>query len=323
MRHVEVNGVRLSRIGVGCWQFGSSDWGYGQGYESTAVAIVRRALELGVTLIDTAELYARGASEAIVGRALEGRREGAFVATKLWPVLPTATRTYEHGRLSAMRLGVDVIDLYQLHFPNPVVPLRQTMDGMRRLQDEGIVRHVGVSNYNADWWRRAEAALGRPVLSNQVQYSLARRRPERAVVPYAQGHDRLVIAYSPLAQGLLGGRYDVDHRPTNPARRQNPLFLTENLQRADPLIRSLRDVAAAHDATPAQVALAWLLRRPNVVAIPGASSVEQLEHNVAAADLDLSDEDDDRLTAASDVFEPLGGPAVVPRLIRARFSRAA
>jgi aryl-alcohol dehydrogenase-like predicted oxidoreductase len=323
MRTIEVNGVRLSRIGVGCWQFGSSDWGYGNGYEATAVTIVRRALERGVNLIDTAELYARGASEAIVGRALEGHRDGAFVATKLWPVLPTAARTFEHGRLSAARLGVDTIDLYQVHFPNPVVPLRQTMEGMRRLQDEGLVRHVGVSNYNADWWRRAEADLGRPVLSNQVQYSLARRRPERSVLPWAQQHDRVVIAYSPLAQGLLGGRYDVDHRPRNPARRQNPLFLTENLERADPLIRALREVAADHGATPAQVALAWLVRKPNVVAIPGASSVEQLEHNVAAADLELTDDQNHRLTLASDAFEPLGGPAVVPKLVRARFAGAA
>jgi aryl-alcohol dehydrogenase-like predicted oxidoreductase len=323
MRHVEVNGVRVSRIGVGCWQFGSSDWGYGSAYESVALAIVHRALELGVNLIDTAELYARGASEAIVGRALEGRRDGAFVATKLWPVLPTAGRTFEHGRLFRARLGVEVIDLYQVHFPNPVVPLRQTMAGMRRLQEEGLVRHVGVSNYSADWWRRAESELDGPVLSNQVQYSLARRRPERSVLPYAQDNDRLVIAYSPLAQGLLGGRYDVDHRPTNPARRQNPLFLPENLQRADGLIRALREVAAAHGATPAQVALAWLLRRPNVVAIPAASTVEQLEHNVAAADLDLTEEEDRRLTDASDAFDPLGLPATVPGLVRARLGRAA
>jgi aryl-alcohol dehydrogenase-like predicted oxidoreductase len=320
MRTIEVNGVRLSRIGVGCWQFGSSDWGYGNGYGSTAVTIIHRALELGVNLIDTAELYARGASEAIVGRAVEGRRDSAFLATKLWPVLPTAARTFEHGRLSAARLGVETIDLYQVHFPNPIVPLRQTMDGMRRLQDEGLVRHVGVSNYSADWWRRAEADLGAPVLTNQVQYSLVRRRPERAVVPWAQQHDRAVIAYSPLAQGLLGGRYDIDNQPRNAVRRHNPLFLPENLERADPLIRVLRSVALRHDATPAQVALAWLLRRPNVVAIPGASSVEQLEHNVAAADLELSAEDDARLTAASDAFDPLGGPAVVPKLVKARLA---
>ena len=169
MRYVEVNGVRLSAIGVGCWQFGSSDWGYGKSYgDSTAVDIVHRALDAGVNLIDTAEIYARGVSEAIVGRAIEGRRADAFVATKVWPVLPTSAKVYEHGRLSSMRLGIETIDLYQVHWPNPVVPLAQTMHGMRRLQDDGIVVQAGVSNFSADRWAKAEAALGRPVLSNQA-----------------------------------------------------------------------------------------------------------------------------------------------------------
>ncbi len=322
MKFVEVNGVRVSAIGVGCWQFGSSDWGYGRAYEATAVSIVHRALDLGVNLIDTAEIYARGVSEAIVGRAIEGRRDDAFVATKLWPVLPTADKTYEHGRLSSMRLGVDQIDLYQVHWPNPVMPVAQTMAGMKRLQDEGIVAHVGVSNFNAGGWAKAEAALGRPVLTNQVQFSLVKRKPEDGVLPYAQAHDRIVIAYSPLGQGVLGGRYDANTLPSSPARLNNPLFLPENLRRATPLITALREIAAAHDATPAQVALAWLIRKPNVVAIPGASSVEQLERNVAAADLELSDDDNERLTVMSDRFDPISGAAVLPGLIKARRARA-
>lgn len=321
MRYVEVNGVRLSAVGVGCWQFGSSDWGYGRGYEATAVSIVHRALDLGVNLIDTAEIYARGVSEAIVGRAIEGRRDEAFVATKVWPVWPSAPKVFEHGRLSAMRLGIDVIDLYQVHWPNPAVPVASTMAGMHRLQDDGIVRHVGVSNFPAPKWAAAERALGRPVLSNQVHFSLVQRKPEAAVLPHAQANDRLVIAYSPLGQGLLGGRYDRDHLPASPARLNNPLFLPENLERATPLIDTLRRVAAAHDATPAQVALAWLLAKPNVVVIPGASSVAQLEHNVAAADLELSDDDVAELTAASDRFEPVRGAAAVPGLLRARRTR--
>jgi aryl-alcohol dehydrogenase-like predicted oxidoreductase len=321
MRYVEVAGVRVSAIGVGCWQFGSSDWGYGRAYEPTAIEIVRRALDRGVNLIDTAEVYARGVSEVLVGRAIEGRRDEAFVATKLWPTRPTAEQTYEHARLSTMRLGIDRIDLYQQHWPNPVVPVRATMAGMRRLQDDGLVAHVGVSNFGADRWRDAEAALGRPVLSNQVQYSLAHRRPEQRVVPYAQTHDRLVIAYSPLAQGLLGGRYDATNLPSGPARSNNPLFLPENLRRAGRLIATLRSVASAHDATPAQVALAWLIRTPNVVVIPGASSVEQLERNLDAAELELSDDEAAELTAASDAFEPLPLPRAVPGLVRARWSR--
>lgn len=323
MKYVEINGVEVSAIGVGCWQFGSSDWGYGRAYESTAVDIVHRALDRGVNLIDTAEIYARGVSEAIVGRAIEGRRDEAFVASKIWPVLPTADKTYEHGRLSAMRIGIDAIDLYQVHWPNPVVPVAQTMAGMKRLQADGVIRHVGVSNFNADKWRDAESALGAPVLSNQVQFSLVQRKPERAVLPYAQATDRMVIAYSPLGQGLLGGRYDATNRPSSPARLNNPLFIPENLRRATPLIHALREVAASHDATPAQVALAWLIRKPNVVAIPGASNLGQLDHNVEAADLELSDEDDARLTAESDAFEPLRGAAVVPGLIRSRRTRSA
>jgi aryl-alcohol dehydrogenase-like predicted oxidoreductase len=242
-----------------------------------------------------------------------------FVATKLTPVWPDATHTYEHGRLSAMRIGIETIDLYQVHFPNPVMPPGQTMKGMRRLQDEGLVRNVGVSNYSASQWKAAEKALGGPVLSNQVRYNLVQRKPEQAVLPHAQASDRLVIAYSPLAQGLLGGRYDADNRPSSPTRLTNPLFLPENLTRATPLIAALREVAATHDATPAQVALAWLVRKPNVVAIPGASNVEQLEHNVAAADLDLTEDDAHRLTEASDRFAPISGVAAVPRVVKSRF----
>ena len=259
MKFVEANGVRISAIGVGCWQFGSSDWGYGREYEATAIDIVHTALDRGVNLIDTAEIYARGVSEAIVGRAIEGRRADAFVATKMWPVLPTADKTYEHGRLSSMRIGIDTIDLYQVHWPNPVVSVAQTMAGMKRLQDDGIVQRAGVSNFNAEKWQAAEQALGRPVLSNQVQFSLVQRKPERGVLPYAQSRDRLVIAYSPLGQGVLGGRYDADHLPKSPARLNNPLFLPENLRRATPLIAALREIAKAHDATPAQVSLALSL----------------------------------------------------------------
>ena len=322
MRYVEVAGVRLSAVGLGCWQFGSSDWDYGDQYgETTAAELVRRALDLGVNLIDTAEVYARGVSEAIVGRALGDRRSEAFVATKLLPVWPTAGRTYEHGRLSRLRLGIDAIDLYQVHAPNPAVPVRSTMDGMRRLLDDGIIRHVGVSNFSADQWRAAEAALSAPVLSNQVQYNLLFRKHEDRNLHHAQANDRLLIAYSPLAKGILGGRYDATNIPTGSARRSDPRYLPENLERATPLIEALRRISATHDATPAQVALAWLLRRPNVVVIPGASSVEQLERNVAAADLELAAEEDRELTDASDRYEPLGPTATARGLLAGRLRR--
>jgi aryl-alcohol dehydrogenase-like predicted oxidoreductase len=192
---------------------------------------------------------------------------------------------------------------------------------MRRLLDDGIIRHVGVSNFSADQWRAAEAALSAPVLSNQVQYNLLFRKHEDRNLHHAQANDRLLIAYSPLAKGILGGRYDAAHLPTGSARRSDPRYLPENLERATPLIEVLRRIAATHDATPAQVALAWLLRRPNVVVIPGASSVEQLERNVAAADLELAAEEDRELSDASDRYEPLGPAAAARGLLAGRLRR--
>jgi len=319
MKFVEASGVRVSAIGLGTWQFGSKDWGYGDRYaHETAISLVRAALDLGVTLVDTAEIYARGVSETIVGRALEGRRDEAFVATKVLPTWPTADRVEEHGRLSALRLRVDTIDLYQVHWPNPAVPLSSQMEGMRRLQDAGTVRNVGVSNFSAKRWAAAEEHLGRPVLTNQVQYSLLYRRPDRANVPYAQTEDRIVIAYSPLAKGLLGGRYDANNLPSGSARRMDPLCLRENVERATPLIDAVRRVARVHDAIPAQVALAWLVQHPNVVAIPGASSVEQLRRNVEAADLELERSEIEELTSESDRFTPIGLPATARGLLSAR-----
>jgi aryl-alcohol dehydrogenase-like predicted oxidoreductase len=323
MRYVEANGARVSSIGLGCWQFGSSDWGYGKEYGDTiAVPLVHFALDHGVTLIDTAEIYAKGVSEAIVGRALEGRRDEAFLATKVVPTWPTASRVEEHGRLSSMRIGVETIDLYQQHWPNPAVPISSTMEGMRRLQESGIVKHVGVSNFGVARWTAAERALGSPVLSNQVRFNLLQRKHDEGNVPYAQANDRIVIAYSPLAQGVLGGRYDAANPPSGPTRLNNPLCLPENLERAGPVIDTLRRVAAAHDATPAQVSLAWLIRKPNVVAIPGASSVDQLRHNIEAADLDLTDDEAAELTAASDRFTPLNPPKTVAARFRARRTAA-
>jgi aryl-alcohol dehydrogenase-like predicted oxidoreductase len=321
MRYVEVGGVRVSAIGLGTWQFGSREWGYGDEYaERTAIEITQRALDLGINLIDTAEIYAFGKSERIVGRAIAGRRDEAFLATKVFPVLPLSSIVQQRAIASADRLGVERIDLYQVHWPNPVIPIQQTMEGMQRLQRTGLVGSVGVSNFSLDKWQAAEAALGSPVLSNQVQYSLAVRKPDRDLVPWAQQHDRLIIAYSPLAQGFLSAKYDGSKMPSG-VRASNSLFLPESIERAQPLLTALREIASAHDATPAQVALAWVIRRPNVVAIPGASSVAQLEANAAAVDLELTDDDDFRLTSASDRFEPIGGLQGMAQMVRARLRR--
>ena len=182
------------------------------------------------------------------------------------------------------------------------------MQGMRRLQEAGVVRHVGVSNFSLARGRRRSGTLGQPVLSNQVQYSLAARKPERELVPLRPG--RTSGSSSPTARWPRAccRRYDGTNTPGG-VRAGNALFLPENIERAKPCSTPCARSPAAHDATPAQVALAWVIRRPNVVAIPGASSVAQLESNAAAADLELTDEEDARLTEASADFEPVGGLA--------------
>jgi aryl-alcohol dehydrogenase-like predicted oxidoreductase len=323
MRYLSTDTAKqISRIGLGTWQFGSRDWGYGEPYAGQeAHAIVRRALELGVTLFDTAEIYGYGRSERILGVALGDDKESVFLATKIFPIVPVAPVVEQRAVASANRLGARRLDLYQVHQPNPLVRDGTIMRGMRALQRVGLVGEVGVSNYPLDRWRAAEEALGSRVLSNQVRYNLVDRSPERDLLPFAQAHGHIVIAYSPLAQGLLSGRYHRDNRPVNRVRAANPLFLPDNIERASDLIAVLREVADAHSASPAQVALAWVIHHPAVAAIPGASSVEQLESNVAAAEIELSDDEYQARQDASARFRPITGRAALPRLIRARFGR--
>ena len=314
----------ISRIGLGTWQFGSREWGYGEDYAGRgADEIVARAAEVGITLFDTAEAYAFGKSERILGAALakHGVLDSAFVATKIFPLFPIAPVVKQRAHASAERLGVRTIDLYQVHQPNPVVRDGTTMAGMRELQDENVVCEVGVSNYSLSRWKDAEHALGRPVLSNQVLFSLAHTDPLDDLVPYAASRGRIVIAYSPLGQGLLSGRYDAANRPSGGVRRANPLFLEENLARATPLLDTLRDVAETHGVTPAQVALAWLIHHPGVVVIPGASSVAQVEANAAAADIALSDDEVAALTEEARAFRPIGGLAAGRAMLGERFGR--
>jgi aryl-alcohol dehydrogenase-like predicted oxidoreductase len=320
MRYVETKGERLSVIGLGTWQFGSREWGYGAGYaERDAGEIARRAVELGVNLFDTAEVYGFGRSERILGAAIAEHRHEVFIATKVFPVVPVPAVICRRAEGSARRLGISEIDLYQLHWPNPVVPPRLQMEGMRQVHNRGLARHIGVSNYSLAGWQAAEEAFGGTVLTNQVRFSLVDRRPlASGMTAWAAEHDHLVMAYSPLAQGLLSGRYDAEHRPGG-MRANQTAFLPENLERAAGLIEALRGVAAAHDATPAQVALAWIVSYPSVVAIPGASSVAQMEHNAAAADLELSEDERAELLAAAESFRPMERVQAWQEVARQRF----
>jgi aryl-alcohol dehydrogenase-like predicted oxidoreductase len=329
MRYLDLpTAKKWSAIGLGTWQFGSREWGYGHDYasgpDSEAAKIVARALELGVTVFDTAEAYGFGRSERILGEALDrGDADPAttVVASKILPVLPVDQVVVQRGTASAARLRRR-IDLYQVHQPNPLIGDGTTMAGMRTLQAANVIDEVGVSNYSLDRWQTAETALGTQVISNQVQYSLVARGPDRELLPYARTAGRAILAYSPLAQGLLSGKFDAQHRPANRVRSLNPLFLPESLRRVTPLIETLRAVADAHDATPSQVALAWTIHHPVVVAIPGASSVAQLESNCAAAEITLAADEYTALTAAAESFRPVGGLAALTGIARAQLGVA-
>jgi aryl-alcohol dehydrogenase-like predicted oxidoreductase len=323
VKFLEVPGLgQVSRLGLGTWQFGSREWGYGDSYAAGGARdIVVRARELGVTLFDTAEVYGLGKSERILGEALGADRADVVVASKVFPVAPFPRIVRQRAEASARRLQLQKIPLYQIHQSNPLVPDSVIMPGLRSLLDDGTIGAAGVSNYSLARWRKADAALGRPVISNQVEFSLARSAPLDDLVPFAEQNNRIVMAYSPLAQGLLGGKYGPGNTPGG-VRAANPLFGAENLRRIEPMLTLVRSIAAAHDAKPAQIALAWLLALPQVVVIPGASSVEQLEFNVAAADIELDEDSLDRLTRAARAFKPVSAARTLADAARVRIDRA-
>ncbi len=301
--------MRVSRIGLGTWQFGSREWGYGDDYlREMAPALLRRAVELGITLIDTAEAYGPGRSEQVIGETLASlapeARSRLIVATKFMPIAPLEGIVARQAAGSRRRLQVDALDLYYAHWPNPFVSARRVMQSLRPLVESGLVRRVGVSNYSLEAWQAAEAALGAPVVANQVRFSLIAPGPARTLVPWAVSHHRLVVAYSPVGQGMLAG--DPAGATVRGFRALNPGHAARVRARIAPLIAVVGDVARTHGATPAQVALAWVLHHPNTVAIPGARTVAQLEENAAAADLALDDAELGRLTQAA--FEAADRP---------------
>jgi aryl-alcohol dehydrogenase-like predicted oxidoreductase len=221
---------------------------------------------------------------------------------------------------SGRRLGVTHLDLYQVHWPDPLIGDRAIMSGMRSLQVEGTVGEVGVSMYSLRRWHAAEDALGGKILSNQIAYSLLDRSPELELLPFAEDNGRVIIAHSPLAQGVLSGRYHGSDRGLNRVRTINPAFRPENLERTRDLLDVVREVAAAHSASPAQIALSWVIRPGAVVAIPGASSVRQLEENAEAAEIELADDEYAALSKASAQFCPAAGEVSVRRKLRRQLS---
>ncbi|MGC1185318.1 MAG: aldo/keto reductase [Candidatus Dormiibacterota bacterium] len=304
MRYLDLGGRRLSVVGLGCWQLGDKLWGYGTEYsQADALAIIERALALGVTVFDTAELYGAGRSEMLVGTALHPWQGEVFLATKFLPIVPLPRIMVAHCAKSLDRLQVALVDLYQIHWNNPAVPLAIQMDGMRKILSLGMSRYAGVSNFSLRRWIAAERLLGQPIMANQVRYNLLQRRPEdNGLVEYAQSNSRLILAYSPLAQGALSGRYRAGNAPRGGIRRTNRLFTDTALLAATPLLETLREIADAHSCPSSQIALAYLIAQPQVIVVPGAKSIAQLESNVAAAEIELADDELLALRRAADLF---------------------
>ena len=292
MRYVTADGLPpVSRIGLGTMRFGE------RGFDpDLARALVRRALELGITHFDTAQAYGFGRGERLLGRALaaEGGPD-VVVTSKMWPPLPLPALTERHARASRERLGLSRIPLYLLHMPNPVVPAGVVLRGFERARKAGVIGAAGISNHSLAQWRAADAAAGHPLAANQILFNLLHPGARDDLVPWAVAQRRLVIAASPLGQGVLTARYDADSPPAGLpwarrlAMRHSALPPTPgNLRRLAPLLSELRTLAAGYGVTPAAIALAWAVSHDPVVVIPGASSVAQLEANAAAGDITLS-----------------------------------
>ena len=299
------SGLKVSAIGLGTWQFAFKGWGYGNEFQrNDAIKLVHRALDLGVNFFDTAEVYGRGKSEEILGEAIRDRRDEVVVATKFLPLTLRPSKIHKAVRKSLERLQIDTIDLYQLHWPVPFVSKKKLLRHMEEMVKDGIIRYIGVSNYSLKQLEMAQATLkSEEVVSNQVKYNMLQRGIEADLLPYARRERISIIAFSPLGQGVLTGKY-VDWGPKGRIRRRNRLFAPINLKRIRPVLEELGRVAAAHEVTSAQVALAWVTRDPTVIAIPGAKSIEQLIWNVEAAELSLSQNDLQQLDDAMQAFKP-------------------
>jgi aryl-alcohol dehydrogenase-like predicted oxidoreductase len=291
--------VRVSPLGVGTVAWNTRNSKNGPSSKELEEAF-HASLEAGLNLFDTAEIYGRGQSERLLGGLAHRHREKVVIATKFTP-LPWRLRSGSLTRAldgSLKRLGVDYVDLYQVHFYTPFPRLLPLMDALADAVQAGKVRAVGVSNYSAAQMRHAHHALaqrGIPLASNQVAYSLWHRGPEvNGLLTACQEMNITLIAYIPLARGLLTGKYTPEHRPPG-LRRFMAEFRPRNLRRAMPLIEQLKHIGQARGKTPAQVALNWLLRQPGVVPIPGVKNCQQAVENAGAVGWQLSREEEETL----------------------------
>ena len=304
-RQLGTTGLSVSALGLGC--MGMSAF-YGTTDEGEAVATIHRAIELGVTMLDTAEMYGPYANEELIGRAVAGRRDEVTIATKFGVRVDPEDRVKrildgspENVRRSAeaslRRLGTDRIDLYYQHRIDPDVPIEETVGTLAELVEEGSVRHIGLSEASPETIRRAHAV--HPVAAVQTEYSPWSRDVEDEVLPTLRELGIGLVAYSPLGRGFLSGRFhSPDDLDADDWRRTQPRFSRENAQRNRVLAEKVAEIAAQKGVTPAQLSLAWALARGgDVVPIPGTKRRAYLEQNVGAAEVELTDDDLARIEA--------------------------
>lgn len=295
-RKIGRQGLVTSAIGLGCM---SMTHGYGGGDETESIATIHRALDRGVTLLDTAEIYGPHTNEELVGKAIRGRREGVVLATKFGFVIgsgmlqldgsPANARRAVEGSLR--RLGVDVIDLYYLHRKDPAVPIEESVGAMKELVEAGKVRYLGLSEVGVETLRRAHRI--HPITALQSEYSLWERGIEQSILPAIRELGIGLVPYSPLGRGYLTGALQSSSVfGANDFRRNLPRFSDEHLAANQKLVDVVKAVAGRRHATPAQVALAWILAQaPDAVPIPGTKRRTYLDDNLGALDLRLAPED--------------------------------
>ena len=297
-------GLEITPVGFGAWAIGGSNWAFGWGEQDDgeSVSAIQRALELGINWVDTAAQYGLGHSEEVVRRAVEGVEPRPLIFTKGGqPEGPNRT-SYQSLRRDSLRrecesslerLGIDAIDLYQIHWPIPDDEVEEGWATLAELKEEGLVRHIGASNFSVGQLERAESIS--PVEALQPPYSLLDREVEAEILPYCEEHGIGVIVYSPMSSGLLTGRMTrerIASLPDDDWRRQSARFREPELSRALGLVERVKAVAERHGVSPGAVAVAWTLRHPAVHgAIVGFRRPDQVDPIVGAADLELSDDD--------------------------------